>query len=343
MNSDTSHLFAVVMAGGRGERFWPVGRQDRPKQFLNLVSEKSLIEETVQRLFPLIPPERILVITNKDFVAQTRELLPIPAENVIGEPEGRNTAPCVALATALLKKVDPDSTMILLPADHVISPVKKFQSALRDAALQAQTGALVTLGVIPHAPSTGYGYILAGEFDGEFADVQEFKEKPDRRTAEEFLHDGNYLWNSGIFIWRTDAIEREFRKHCPQLAEKITKWANGADFNSDFADCEKISIDYAIMEKAEKVKVRKVDFLWNDIGSWSSLRSLFPLDENGNVARGNVVSLDSHDNVIWGDSDTTLGVIGMRNIALIQSGDAVLVCPLSEEQRVKELVPKVTI
>ena len=340
MSFDTSHLFAVIMAGGRGERFWPMGRPDRPKQFLNLAGEKSLIEETVQRLFPLIPPEQILVITNRDFVEQTRELLPIPAENVIGEPEGRNTAPCVALATAVLKKIDPESTMIMLPADHVISPVKKFQSAILDAAQQAQSGALVTLGIVPLFPSTGYGYIHADDFNGDFADVLEFKEKPDRRTAEEFLRDGNYFWNSGIFVWRTDAIEKEFQQHCPTLAEKINCWANGADFYSDFATCEKISIDYAIMEKSEIVKVRKVDFLWNDIGSWSSLRSLYPLDENGNAIKGNVVALDSHDNVIIGDSNITLGVIGMRNIALIQSGDAVLVCPLSEEQRVKELISK---
>ncbi len=342
MNFNTSHLFAVIMAGGHGERFWPVGRRNCPKQFLRLVSEKSLIEETVQRLFPLIPPERILVITNKDFVGQTRELLPIPAENIIGEPEGRNTAPCIALATALLKKTAPESTMILLPADHVISPVKKFQTALLDAAEEAQSGALITLGIIPHNPSTGYGYIQAGEFDGDFATVQKFREKPDRCTAEQFLRDGNYFWNSGIFVWRTDAIEREFQQHAPALAEKISGWVSGIDFHSDFAACEKISIDYAIMEKAEKVKVRKVDFLWNDIGSWSNLHSLFPRDENGNVIKGNVVSLDSYDNVIMGDSNITLGVIGMRNIALIQSGDAILVCPLAEEQRVKELIPKVT-
>ena len=338
MNFDISHLYAVIMAGGRGERFWPVGRWNHPKQFLPLISEKSLIEETVQRLFPLLPPERILVITNQDFVEQTRDLLPIPAENVIGEPVGRNTAPCVALATALLKQRDPESTMVLLPADHVISPAKKFQSTVLEAANIAQSGSLVTLGVIPYMPSTGYGYIHAGDFENGFADVLEFKEKPDRKTAEEFLRDGNYFWNSGIFIWRTDVIEKAFQQHCPDLAEKIFAWGNGADFHKDFADCKSISIDYAIMEKASNVKVGKADFRWNDVGSWSSLRSMFPLDENGNVKKGNVISLDSHDNVIIGDSDITLGVIGMHDIAIIQSGDAVLVCPLSEEQRVKELI-----
>ena len=338
MNCDISHLYAVIMAGGRGERFWPVGRWNRPKQFLPLISKKSLIEETVQRLFPLLPPERILVITNRDFVEQTRDLLPIPAENVIGEPIGRNTAPCVALATALLKQKDPESTMILLPADHAISPAKKFQSTILEAVKVAQSGSLVTLGVIPYMPSIGYGYIHAGDFEENFAEVLEFKEKPDRKTAEEFLRDGNYFWNSGIFIWRTDVIEKEFQKHCPDLAEKISVWENGADFNEDFADCKSISIDYAIMEKASNVKVGKADFRWNDIGTWSSLRSITPLDEDGNVKKGNIISLDSHDNVIIGDSNMTLGLIGMHDIAFIQSGDAVLVCPLSEEQRVKELI-----
>ena len=328
------------MAGGRGERFWPAGRRNKPKQFLPLVSGNSLIEETVQRLFPLIAPEKILVITNRDFAEKTRELLPIPAENVIGEPAGRNTAPCVALAAALLKRRDPDSTMILLPADHVISPVKKLHTALLNAAEVAQSGSLVTLGIIPHKPSTGYGYIHAGDFEGNFADVLAFKEKPDRKTAEMFLRDGNYFWNSGIFIWRTDVIAKEFEKYCPELAKKISSWANGADFNRDFAECEKISIDYAIMEKAENVKVGKVDFRWNDIGSWSSLRNLFPADDNGNVVRGNAVTLDAHDNVIIGDTEMMLGMIGMHDIALIQSGNAVLVCPLSEEQRVKELLAK---
>ena len=337
----SSHLYAVIMAGGRGERFWPAGRRNKPKQFLPLVSEKPLIEETVQRLFPLIAPEKVLVITNRDFVEKTRELLPIPAENVIGEPEGRNTAPCVALAAALLKRRDPDSTMILLPADHVISPAKKFQAALLHAAEVAQSGSLVTLGIIPHKPSTGYGYIHAGDFEGNFADVLEFKEKPDRKTAEMFLRDGNYFWNSGIFIWRTDVIEKEFEKYCPELAEKISSWANGADFNRDFAECEKISIDYAIMEKAENVKVGKVDFRWNDIGSWSSLRNQFPVDDDGNVVRGNAVVLDAHDNVIIGDPEMMLGVIGMHDVALIQSGNSVLVCPLSEEQRVKELLAEI--
>ena len=228
--------------------------------------------------------------------------------------------------------------MVLLPADHVISPAKKFQSTVLEAANIAQSGSLVTLGVIPYMLTTGYGYIHAGDFENNFADVLEFKEKPDRKTAEEFLRDGNYFWNSGIFIWRTDAIEKEFQKHCPDLAEKISSWGNGADFKKDFADCKSISIDYAIMEKASNVKVGKADFRWNDIGSWSSLRSLFPLDENGNVKKGNVISLDSHDNVIIGDGNMTLGLIGMHDIAFIQSGDAVLVCPLSEEQRVKELI-----
>lgn len=339
MSFDSSHLYAVIMAGGRGERFWPAGRQTKPKQLLPLLGEQSMIEETVQRLFPLLAPERVLVITNKTFVSQIQELLPIPAENVLGEPAGRDTAPCVALAAALVKRRDPEATMILLPADHVIRPARVFQEVLAAAAERAQTGALVTLGVTPTCPATGYGYIHAGEATAtNFSKVLEFKEKPDKKTAEQFFRDGSYKWNSGMFIWRVDSIVKAFTEHAPELAKKIRRWSETGEFESDFASCPKISIDYAIMEKADNVEVGDASFYWNDIGSWSSLRSVLPLDDDGNALRGNVVTLDSANNVLICGDDDLLGVIGMRDIAVVKSGNGILVCPLSEEQRVKELV-----
>jgi len=339
---DTSKLYAVIMAGGKGERFWPAGRSNRPKQLLPLLGEKTMIEDTAQRLFPLIAPERLLVITNVDYVERIRELLPIPAKNVIGEPMGRDTAPCVALAAALVRRKDPDATMILLPADHVIRPAKLFQETLRLAAFQAQDGALLTLGVTPTYPATGYGYLHLGELAAPgFHSVLEFKEKPDAATAEEFFRDGNYRWNSGMFIWRCDAISAAFAKYAPALSKKLEAWSAGADFNADFAECEKISIDYAVMEKADNVLVGDVSFYWNDLGSWSSLRSVLPLDADGNAVQGKVSALDSSNNVLLNDTDDLLGVIGMHNVAVVKFGNGVLVCPLSDEQKVKKLVQNI--
>ncbi len=342
MTLQKSNLYVVIMAGGRGERFWPAGRREHPKQLLPLLGETTMIEETVQRLFPMIIPAQILVITNLAYVEQVRKLLPVPPENVIGEPDGRDTAPCVALATALVARRDPDATMILLPADHVIRPAKIFQDTLLSAARMAQAGTLVTLGITPTRPATGYGYIHVGDSvaDG-FRKVLAFKEKPDVETAEEFFRDGNFKWNSGIFIWRVDVISEAFRRYTPALFTKLEHWRSGGDYRQDFADCEKISIDYAVMEKADNVVVGEAPFYWNDLGSWSALRSVLPLDEAGNALRGNVLALDSVNNVLISDPDFLLGVIGMHDIAAIQAGNGILVCPLSREQEVRQLVVQI--
>lgn len=342
MKENTSHLYAVIMAGGKGERFWPAGRQNHPKQLLSLSGDTTMIEDTVQRLFPLICPENVFVITNAAYAGQIRELLPIPAENVIGEPVGRDTAPCAALAAAVVSKRDPDATMILLPADHVIRPAKLFQQTLYHAAQLAGQGSLVTLGITPSAPSTGYGYIHVGEqITPGFSKALAFREKPDHATALQYFRDGSYLWNSGIFLWQIRTVMAAFQKYVPELYQKALAWSHGADFTKDFADCNKISIDYAVMEKADNVLVGDAPFYWNDIGSWSSLKSVLPSDENNNALSGKVIALDSRDNVILCNDDTLLAVVDMNNIAVVKSGNGLLVCPLSSEQRVKELVKKI--
>lgn len=339
------NLYAVVMAGGHGERFWPMGRRNTPKQLLPLIGDKTMLEETVLRLFPLLAPENVIVITNSHFVDQVRSLLPIPPENVIGEPASRNTAPCVALAAALIQRKDPsaNATMILLPADHVIRPAKALQHILRQSAEMASGGALVTLGVTPSYASTGYGYIHCGESVAHgFYKALAFREKPDRQTAEGFFSDGNFKWNSGIFIWQTNSIYQEFQEHCPELAGFMDHLLAAKDFtaclDAEFERCPKISIDYAVMEKAHNVIVGNASFYWNDIGSWSSLRSLFQQDANGNVCKGLTTAIDTTNSVLIGDNDTMIGVIGMRDIAVVKSGNGLLVCPLSEEQRVRDLV-----
>lgn len=276
------------MAGGRGERFWPASRYSRPKQLLPLLSERSMIEETVQRLFPLIAPERLLVVTNREFVTKIRELLPIPAENVIGEPVGRDTAPCVALAAALVKRRDPEATMVLLPADHVIHPARLFQETLCAAAEQAQAGALVTLGVAPGYAATGYGYIHIGDMVAPgFYKVLEFRENrwpsPRNNLFVTEVTNGTAAYLSGGLM-RSAALFR----FIAGLQEKIDVGPEPGILESDFAACSRISIDYAIMEKAENVLVGSAPFDWNDIGSWSALRSLLPADEYGNTIRGRI-------------------------------------------------------
>lgn len=342
MNSENvnSSLYAVVMAGGKGERFWPAGRISRPKQMLSLTGGKTMIEETVFRLFPLIRPDHVLVITNKLYVEEIRRVLPIPPENVVGEPEGRDTAPCVALAAALVRRMaSPDAAMILLPADHLIRPPGEFQKTLAAAACEAEKGYLVTLGIRPSFAATGYGYLhLGNPVSPGFRRVLEFKEKPDAETAERFLAAGTYRWNSGMFLWRADVISEEFRRHAPDLGEKLDRWAAGGDFTEDFADCRKISIDYAIMEKSDRVIAGDAPFEWNDIGSWSSLRTVLPCDGRGNAVKGNAVLMESAGNVVFSDDDTLIGVIGMNDVAIVKSGNGVLVCPLSCEQKVKQLL-----
>ena len=337
---ENGNLYAVVMAGGKGERFWPAGRSSRPKQMLPLTGGKTMIEETVFRLFPLIRPDHVLVITNKLYVEEIRRVLPIPPENVIGEPEGRNTAPCVALAAALIRRRAPeDTTMILLPADHLIRPPDAFQKTLATAAQEAEKGFLVTLGIQPVFAATGYGYLRLGDaVSPGFRRVQEFKEKPDAETAERFLKAGSYRWNSGMFLWRADIISEEFRRHAPDLGEKLDHWASGGDFTKDFAECRKISIDYAIMEKSDRVIAGDAPFEWNDIGSWNSLRSVLPCDDSGNAVKGNAILTESSGNVVFSDDDTLIGVIGMKDVAIVKSGNGILVCPLSCEQKVRQLL-----
>lgn len=341
VSNNQKHLYAVIMAGGQGERFWPAGRSSRPKQLLKLYNQQTMIEESVQRLFPLLMPENILVITNEKYVEPIRSLLPLPAENIIGEPEMRDTAPCIALAAALVGQRDPDAVMIMLPADHLIRPARLFQETLLHGVEAAAAGALVTVGITPSAPSCGYGYIQIGESISPHCHrVSSFKEKPAPSMAQKFFADGNYRWNGGIFIWQQRSICQAFQRYAPELYKKLAAWQSGRDFRLDFAECEKISIDYAVMEKADNVLVIDALFQWQDIGSWNALHSVLPQDDSGNACRGKVITVDSRNNVLVSDEETVLGVIGLNDCAVIKSGNGILVCPLSEEQRVKELVQK---
>ena len=342
--------YAVVMAGGRGERFWPAGRLSMPKQLLSFGSgSRTMIEDTVQRLFPFFSPENILVITGRDYAPAMKRLLPIPEENIISEPARRNTSGCIALAAAVIKcrEKGENAVMTVLPADHVITPVTAFHATVERAVRQAMEGFLVTIGIIPSRPDTGYGYINIGESpeNGVF-DVSGFREKPDAETAREFFRSGKYRWNSGIFIWQLDVIIEKFHRYLPAWGRFIDGAADSEDIGKytaeKFSENPSISIDYSILEKSSNIRCVDGSFYWNDLGSWSSLFELDIPDASGNVTRGKNILIDTRNCVVCGDDSTLIGVIGMRDAAVIKSGNGILVCPLSEEQRVREIIKAAT-
>lgn len=351
---DNNNFYAVVMAGGKGERFWPQSRINHPKQLLRLIGNLTLLEQTVERLKPLVPPENILVITNQDYVAPMRSLLKdIPAANIIGEPLGKDTAPCVALAVGIVqaKAVNDDAVMFLLPADHVIRNTKAMRAELEDCAgLAAGNAAIVTIGVNPASASTGYGYIKCGgriesPAGTRFFKSLGFKEKPNIETAEKFFEDGNYRWNSGIFVWSLKTILDAFSKHAPYLEAMASRFnAAFTQGNLDHAmldeyeRCDKISIDYAVMEKVDNVMVAECAFDWDDVGSWTALRNQVRPDKDNNVVRGLFKGLDCSNNIVVSDTQHLVAAIDVEDLIIVHTDDATLVCNAKSAQRIKELV-----
>lgn len=328
MKVDKSKIFAVIMAGGKGERLWPLSTEERPKPLISLNGQQTLLEETVQRLFPLLQAENVLVITDEKSAVQAREILSVPPENIIAEPCRRNTAPCIALAAALVKQRCEDAVMIVLPADHKITPVKRFQEDLQDCIAQTVSGNLAVLGVVPDKPATGYGYICAGEkIDNGFYKVESFKEKPDFETASKYLADGNYWWNCGIFVWSIAAIMEAFEKFVPELYERVQQWVKDGNYQENFASCPKISIDYAIMEKAGNVVVKQTSFKWNDIGSWQALYELAVKDFYGNAvtSNGKVQLHESCGNLVICDDDSEICIEKITSCAIVKSGKSILI------------------
>jgi len=343
--------YAVIMAGGAGKRLWPLSRLGRPKQLLPLIQGKSLLALTVERLDGLFDRENIYVITNAEYAAQIAKTVPdLPAENIVGEPEGRDTANAIALAAAILAGKDPDATMAVFTADHVIRPADVFGQAVETAcaAAEATAGALLTFGLRPTWPHTGLGYIEAGEpvADG-VRNVLGFKEKPDHQTARRYVESGKYYWNSGMFVWRVDAIGAALAKYLPDSVEKLAPVRQAVEAGQDYRPIlaevyptlERISIDYAVMEKAEKVMVVELSCEWLDVGSWPALEDVSELDDFGNViAAENVLILDSGRNIVVTEEDHLLALLGVDDCIVVHSPDATLVCKKGDAQRLKELV-----
>jgi mannose-1-phosphate guanylyltransferase len=351
MNQPT--IYAVIMAGGVGSRFWPQSRERSPKQVLEIVGSGSMISNTIARIQPLVSSDKVLVVTNKlqkDIIL--KQVPSLPLQNVLTEPLGRNTAPCIGLAAQWISRHDPDAVMIILPADHIIRDTEEFLHVLQRAVHVAQeSDALVTIGIKPTHPETGYGYIQFEDsseknpfaMDGIYR-VKTFAEKPNLETAEKFLKSGDFLWNSGMFIWKANVILQEIEKYIPELSEQLVKLeqAIGTEVYQTtlervYGVIRSISIDYGVMEKASKVFVAKGDFGWSDVGSWDEVVRLTPIDGEGNALRGTVIAKDSHRNYIDA-GNKVVATIGMEDIIVVVTDDAVLICKKGRSQDVKEVV-----
>jgi len=344
-------MYAVIMAGGVGTRFWPRSRFKRPKQLLQILDDRTMIQATVARLEKLIPAEQICVVSTEPQIEEIKKQLPVlKPENLIIEPKGKNTAPCIGLSAVILKHRDPEAVMAVLPADHRIDNEPYFRKVLAAAEVfAANRNCLVTIGINPTYPSTGYGYIQVNgkvdEIDAvDVFKVKTFAEKPDRVTAQRFLDSGDFLWNSGIFVWKVKAILQEIEESLPELYDglkEIEKYL-GTDsqdevINKVYCQIKSISIDYGVMEQSENVYVLKGEFDWNDVGSWGEIYKISPRDDNNNVIFGKHVTKDTHGCLI--DSPHRLiATLGVEDLIIIDADDALLICRRDLAQNVREIV-----
>ena len=342
-------FFAVIMAGGVGKRFWPQSRRATPKQLLPIAGDNSMLRMTIDRLNHFTGTDQILIITNSDQEEAIRRECPeLPAENILIEPEGKNTAPAIGLAAIIIQHRDPDAIMGVFPADHYIKDVKSFSDYMHQGIKIAnEMRGLVTFGVVPTRPATGYGYIQFHDRtnpDEPIFAVKAFAEKPDSKTAELFLRSGDFLWNSGMFVWRVDTILQSFQEFLPEIwdsLENIRGAIGKSVWNSvltvEWATLRSISIDYGVMEKAQNVYVVRVDFAWSDVGSWDAVHEMRKKDQDRNVSKGDVIFHKSENNLVFAEGKT-VAMVGVDDLVVIDTDDALLIIPRGETERVKDLV-----
>jgi mannose-1-phosphate guanylyltransferase len=346
-------IFCVIMAGGIGSRFWPMSRTKYPKQFLDVLGVgKSLLQQTYDRLLNLCPPENILVVTNEEYGPLVAEQLPdLPSNNILNEPARRNTAPCIAYASFKVKKRNPNAVVVVAPSDHLILNEDDFvQSALTAANFAVSENALVTLGIQPSRPDTGYGYIQYETGKSEVKKVKTFTEKPDHDIAVKFLESGDFLWNSGIFIWSVKSAMFAFQKHLNEMYRAFESGEDAYDTDAEnefihrvYPECKNISVDYGIMEKASNVFVIPSDWGWSDLGTWGSLYTHLEKDKNKNAVLGkNVMLLDSKNNIINNNSSRKLIVVqGLEDYIVVDKSNVLLICKKEDEQEIKQIVNNV--
>jgi mannose-1-phosphate guanylyltransferase len=343
------HQFGLILAGGRGTRFWPRSRKRSAKQVLNVIGERSLIQATIERLTPVIPAERLWILTNHHLREEiVRQLPEIPAKQVLAEPAQRNTAPAIGLAAHILRSVDPDAVMGVFPSDHVVSKPGVYRGVLRAGFKGAAAGNLMVVGIAPRWPETGYGYIEfpRGSQPGssEPLTVRRFHEKPILAKAKRYLAAGNFYWNSGMFFWRADVLAEQLRLHLPRTAAILAALpAFGSRqfqtrLGKAFPLCENISIDYAVLEKAANVRgIAAADFGWNDVGSWNAVYELLGRDHSGNVVARDAVCLDAHNNFVDARGKT-VALLGVDDLIVVDTPDALLVAARDRAQQVGEIV-----
>ena len=345
-------IYGVILAGGRGERFWPLSRYENPKQLLKLTSSKTMIEETIDRFEGFVPGDRVIVVTGAYLKDKILKAVPsLKEENLLLEPEGKNTCIAIGLAAMHIKTKDPDGVMVVLSSDHLIHPRERLISILRTGSEVAEEGDfLITIGVVPSRAETAYGYI---ELDEEhalregitFYRIKQFKEKPIPTKAQEYYLDRNHLWNSGMFIWRAEAILKAIEKHAPDIYECLKEYSKSMENSEEerarvdlYKKCANISIDFAVMEKAVNVLTIKGDIKWDDVGSWLAMDRIHERDRSCNVARGDVVVEDSYENIVVNDADGVIACLGASDLVIVRTGEIVMVAHKTRVADIKSLL-----
>ncbi|MBE6862960.1 MAG: mannose-1-phosphate guanylyltransferase [Ruminococcus flavefaciens] len=340
-------ITAVIMAGGRGERFWPKSRNNCPKQFLSLTSDgETMIQKTVKRLSPMVAPEDVFIVTNAAYTDLVKDQLPdVPAENILAEPCARNTAPCIAFAAAVIGRKYDDAIMLVLPSDHLIGYEDIYVSTLKKAVKVAEQGKnLVTIGITPTYPETGYGYINFGKEEGSAYEVERFVEKPDLATAKKYLASGKYLWNSGMFVWKISSVMANLKEFMPDIYEGALRIGESFGTQSytetlvkEFSAFTSESIDFGIMEKADDIYTLPGSFGWDDVGSWLAVERINETDDDKNYVDGDVITVDSKRTTICGGK-RLVAAIGTRDIIIVDTDDVLLVCSKNNTQDVKKVI-----
>jgi len=336
-------IYAIILAGGTGTRFWPLSRQNEPKQFLNIFSDRSMMEETIKRISRLVDNENIYIATNKIYRKKTTDYLKnlhIPVKNLFLEPQSKNTLAPIGVVSCKIYSKDKEAIILVLPCDHYIKDAKRFLKSLKKAAMLAKKGYIVTLGIIPDRPETGYGYIkIAARLKNQRSkayEVKEFVEKPFFQRAEKFIKNKRYFWNSGIFIFKADTILEEIRRIKPEVYKLIIK-VNNKNFIETWKQLPTLSVDYGIMEKTDKIVLLPANFGWIDLGSWKTVEYLAKKDKSGNMLKGNCIDVGSKNIISWSDN-RILATVGLDNVIIVNTKDAILVCSKSRTQDVRSVV-----